>query len=592
MTTAVTPATRDRPGDVARPGPGSGPGARRSLGARLAAPPDPWASLVALLFWAASLLPTLLPHGILVQGALTGTSLMIGYGIGCLARSLFRLQRRRTGWFRPSAQVTRTVRTVAVVVVVLLLTVGSWAWWRWQQSQRRLVGMSPLNGRSPVTMVLVAALVALVVLGLSRLLAAGCGRLTQVLSSRLGGMAARSIVTVACVVVVFLAFDQLVVNGVVDSTKATFAAGNSGTDPGVVQPTSPLESGGPGSLTPWDTLGRQGRNFAGEATSVAALRAFAGPGSPVMTPIRVYVGLQTAPTPGARAALALRELQRTGAFARSVLVVATATGTGWINPNASAAVEYLWSGDTAIVSMQYSYLPSWISSLTEEGAASTAGRDLVTAVSSYWSTLPPDHRPRLVLFGESLGSYGTEAGLARGTEGASVANLLDHSDGALFVGPTNDNPIWRQIVAGRAASSPVWRPVSPLGDVAVANSAAELVTSPGANRGRVVYLVHASDPVTWWDVPTLWWPPGWITGPHGPDVPSEVGWFPVVTWLQTTADLMAGFSTAPGHGHNYNNAIAGAFASLVPPPGWTASDSVRLSATVDRLNELGQNSNA
>ena len=51
---------------------------------------------------------------------------------------------------------------------------------------------------------------------------------------------------------------------------------------------------------------------------------------------------------------------------REVLVVATSTGTGWIDPDASEALEMMYQGDSAIVSMQYSYLPSWISTLLDK----------------------------------------------------------------------------------------------------------------------------------------------------------------------------------------------------------------------------------
>ena len=46
-----------------------------------------------------------------------------------------------------------------------------------------------------------------------------------------------------------------------------------------------------------------------------------------MEPLRVYVGLNSAETADQRAALALAELIRVGAFGRSVLVIATPTGT-------------------------------------------------------------------------------------------------------------------------------------------------------------------------------------------------------------------------------------------------------------------------
>nr|WP_313774680.1 alpha/beta-hydrolase family protein [Mycobacterium sp.] len=54
------------------------------------------------------------------------------------------------------------------------------------------------------------------------------------------------------------------------------------------------------------------------------------------------------------------------------------------------------NGDTAIVATQYSYLPSWISFLGEHRKSVDAGR----------LQLPRDHRPKLVLYGESLGAMG------------------------------------------------------------------------------------------------------------------------------------------------------------------------------------------
>ena len=84
-----------------------------------------------------------------------------------------------------------------------------------------------------------------------------------------------------------------------------------------------------------------------------------------------------------------------GAFERSVLVVATPTGTGWLDPGAVETVEYLHGGDTAIVSMQYSYLPSWITLLVEPDRPVESARVLFDEVYSHWKTLARDERPRL-----------------------------------------------------------------------------------------------------------------------------------------------------------------------------------------------------
>ena len=76
----------------------------------------------------------------------------------------------------------------------------------------------------------------------------------------------------------------------------------------------------------------------------------------------------------ARAKLALDELKRQHGFDRSILIMITPTGTGWIDPAAMDSVEYLHDGDVASVAMQYSYLNSPLSLLfqPEYGAAGRA----------------------------------------------------------------------------------------------------------------------------------------------------------------------------------------------------------------------------
>ena len=119
-------------------------------------------------------------------------------------------------------------------------------------------------------------------------------------------------------------------------------------------------------------------------------------------------GLDSEPTLRGRADLLLQELQRTGAFDREVLVVATTTGTGFLDPAAVDALEYMYNGDTAISGVQYSFLPSWISLLADQDAVKLTSRTVFDTVHDYWSTLPADDRPALYLYGLSLGSFGVE----------------------------------------------------------------------------------------------------------------------------------------------------------------------------------------
>ena len=95
-------------------------------------------------------------------------------------------------------------------------------------------------------------------------------------------------------------------------------------------PPNPLVSGSFESLVPFDTLSRAGRRFVwmvNPADKIAEVM-----GEPARAkPVHAYVGLESAPTEQERVDLAMRELERTGAFERAWLMVASPTGTGYVN---------------------------------------------------------------------------------------------------------------------------------------------------------------------------------------------------------------------------------------------------------------------
>ena len=175
--------------------------------------------------------------------------------------------------------------------------------------------------------------------------------------------------------------------------------------------------------------------------SVGQLSAFNG--APETEPIRAYAGLDSADDITAAAELAARELQREGGLQRAVVAVGTTTGTGWVNEAEADALEYMYNGNSAVVSMQYSFLPSWLSFLVDKENARHAGQALFEAVDRLVRRLPEARRPKLVVFGESLGSFGGEAPFM------SLNNVLARTDGALFSGPTFKNTIWTDLTATR-----------------------------------------------------------------------------------------------------------------------------------------------
>ena len=243
----------------------------------------------------------------------------------------------------------------------------------------------------------------------------------------------------------------VVVRFAMSTINKTFAAVNDETDPDNPAPESDLRSGGPESLVTWESLGHQGRMFVSSGPTVEELSEFNG--TPAIEPIRAYAGLNSADGIKATAALAAQELQRAGGLDRAVVAVATTTGTGWINAAEAAALEYMYNGDTAIVSMQYSFLPSWLSFLVDKENARQAGQYLFEAVDELIREMPEADRPKLVVFGESLGSFGGEAPFL------ALNNLVARTDGALFSGPTFNNTIWTDLTRNRDAGSPEWLPI-------------------------------------------------------------------------------------------------------------------------------------
>ena len=532
---------------------------------------------VALLFWWWSLQPSMLPRTPSSQGAVSGLSAAVGYLLGTLAGYGVAALLRRLGR-EPTRRAGRLGWLVLGIVAAVVVAAGLGQWTGWQNEQRDLVGMEHLSPSVLAPMVGVTLVVFGVLFLVGRLLGHGIVAFDRLLDRRMPRLAAHVITAAVFVAAGVLVTRDVVVDGFLDWANRRFAAVDTTTAAGVVAPTTPAVSGSPASLAPWATLGEYGRSFVAESTTPAELRAFHGPEADVLEPIRVYAGLRSAGSADERAALAVRELERTGAFQREVLAVVTTTGTGWVDPDAASAIEYLHAGDTALVGLQYSYLPSWISFLVDREEAAEAGTALYRQVHRRWSQLPAGSRPKLIIFGESLGSFGAEAAFRGGDAAASLGNLVAGSDGALFTGPTATNHIWDQLTDDREPGSPVWRPVFGGGTaVQFANRPTDLERpDPSWRQPRVLYVHHPSDPVGNATLEALWRRPEWTEHPKGYDIPARAGWVPIVTGLQEVFDLIAGFSAPSGYGHNYAVDFAAGWAAVVPPEGWTTADTTRL----------------
>jgi uncharacterized membrane protein len=275
-------------------------------------------------------------------------------------------------------------------------------------------------------------------------------------------------------------------------------------------------------------------------------------------PIRVYVGVRSAPDDAGRARLAVAELERTGAFGRRVLCVVVPTGTGWVDEPTVAALEAQTGGDSALVTVQYSALPSWLSFLTAPDRARASATALFGEVHRVWARLPPASRPRLLIYGNSLGALAAQAPFG------SLGQLLGQADGALLAGPPNDSALWRGAVAGRDPGSTEAMPrLGAEPAVRFARGTADLGCAGTAPR--VLFLQHPTDPVVYWSPRLLLQRPDWLREPREAGVLPAVRWYPLVTFWQLSADMLAALNVPAGYGHRYNAEAPQAWALLTAP---------------------------
>lgn len=518
--------------------------------------------LVGLVFFCASLTPSLLPRIPLVQGVLSGLVFAVGYGVGKLLHWL---------WLFLEIREVRgkTARIVGTVLVVLAIgtAIGMLARMSvWQNSIRDLMGMSEIESAYPVSVFGIALLTAIVIMLTTRILiwigTKATKQVNRVLPRRIS--IALGVLLISFVVVT--AMNRLVISSALHALDDMFATIDEITDEGADEP-----AGFFGSLIHWDDIGRNGKRFLTDGPDKDEIAALTG--RIAKQPVRVIAGYNTADTFAGRAEIAVAELDRQGGFDRKALIVTTPTGTGWIDPSFVQPVAFLHDGDLAIVATQYSYLPSWLTLMIDPDVSRESATALFDAVYARWSEMPEDSRPKLYLFGLSLGALGSEAS-------ADLISLLtDPIDGALWAGPPFASTIWPEVTADRDLGSPEWRPLFRN------SSLIRFMTHDGFTPGlstdwgpiRIVYLQHSSDPMSFFSPNLAFSAPDWLGTDRGPDVSPFFDWYPLVTFFQVGFDIPMATTVPPGFGHTFTPAsYIDAWLAVTAPDNWTEHDTVRL----------------
>jgi uncharacterized membrane protein len=539
------------------------------------------------LFFCLSLTPSLLPRDWLFQGLIGGLTAAIGYGIGTfLAKMVRRFVLRRRKWWPPSKRVRHVLKTVIVAAsatACVLMVIPAAAW---QRQVSAVMGMEGPNTLGYMRTLIIAVLVGSVCVGAARVLLDLIKTMARFFIRRwhLHDETALFIGSAIVVVLAITLINGVLIRGFLAGANRVFQPQNTTTRAGIVQPRQPERSGSPASYAPWETLGFQGRNFVATGPHADELTRLNR--RPAKEPIRVYVGLTTADTDDSRMAVMLSELERTGAFDRKVLVIVPTTGTGWINPVAARSVEMMYNGDTALVGSQYSFLPSWISFLGDRKKSMESGRMMINAIHDRWLQLPADHRPKLMLYGESLGSMAGQGAFGWLPD---IARMGFSS--VLWVGPPDASPLWKAITVRRDPGTPEIEPRYDNGRTvrfSQSTGSADIrrdTDSPWEGT-RVLFLQHPSDPIVWWSEDLLLNRPDWLKEPPGRDRTASMRWYPIITFWQVAADMTNASSVPGGHGHNYGDLVLDGWAAVAPPDGWTPDDTERIRIALEKTESV------
>ncbi|WP_444909712.1 alpha/beta hydrolase [Microbulbifer sp. TRSA005] len=522
--------------------------------------------LLGAILFALSLTPSLIPRTALMQGVLAGTSFTFGYVIGLFMHWLWNYFELPDIPLGPG--VRRVLKRLALVACICLIIIFLWQGAHWQNSVRALMGMQPVTGIGPFTVGSVALLVFLTFCVMGKGFRRVIHAVTKYLSVHIPERVALLIGLLVAVALYWGILNGVLLKVGVHIVSVIWEKHDQAIAEGLKAPEDPNKVGGADSLLTWKSVGHQGRRFLTLGPSVEDIREVAGLGK---EPIRVFVGLRAAETPLQRAFLALAELKRLNAFDREILLIATPTGEGWLDPGAINSLEFLYRGDVATVATQYSFLPSPIALLTDNQYGLDSARALFKVIYEYWEELPVETRPRLYLFGLSLGAQLSEASF-------DFYDIIDDPiDGVLWAGPPFGTGIWRIITDSRDPGTPAWLPQFKGGEVVrFGNQYGGYLGQEPWGSFRIAFLQHASDPIVFFDLRWMFQMPDWLERPRGPDVSPDLYWFPIVTMLQLLADLNLGIAPL-GFGHRYApEGYVLAWMALTEPPDWSDEELKRL----------------
>lgn len=510
----------------------------------------------ALVMYGVSVSPSLLARSWQWHAVASGVLSAVGYIVGLTIQRFYALVVPRLG-----VEITAPKAVSIAFRAVLLL--GFFLWFlRWLlQSYRerkranRLVGMRGETLGEYLLGTVCAFILMLALLGVAWGLQWIGRAIVSVLSQWMHMVFALALSLLILVVIVYALTSQVLLKLGINFFTRHARKMNNRTAKGIVQPQVPERSGSPQSRSSWRAVGGQGRVFLGRGPSRADIEAVTG--CSAMEPIRVYAGMPEEGQSLQNAAdLVVEELHRTGAFDRAVILIATSTGSGWVDEWQVQPLEYLTRGNCATASMQYSFVPSSINFLTDLDVSEEAAVILFETIRRAVDEIPEDRRPALFVCGESLGAYASQHVFS------GIVDVLSRTDGALWVGTPAFTPMHAELTAIRHRGSPEVAPVVANGrHVRFVNVPENLWADVYGrelgdwNYPRIVYAQHPSDPVVWWNSELVWHKPDWISEKVDGDVSPHMQYTRGATYIQVLVDMPVAGTAPGGHGHTYHEEL-------------------------------------
>ena len=510
----------------------------------------------ALVMYGVSVSPSLLARSWQWHAVASGVLSAVGYIVGLTIQRFYALVVPRLG-----VEITAPQSVSIAFRAVLLL--GFFLWFlRWLlQSYRErkranhLVGMRGETLGEYLLGTVCAFILMMALLGVAWGLQWIGRAIVSVLSQWMHMVFALALSLLILVVIVYALTSQVLLKLGINFFTRHARKMNNRTAKGIVQPQVPERSGSPHSRSSWRAVGGQGRVFLGRGPSRADIEAVTG--CSAMEPIRVYAGMPEEGQSLQNAAdLVVEELHRTGAFDRAVILIATSTGSGWVDEWQVQPLEYLTRGNCATASMQYSFVPSSINFLTDLDVSEEAAVILFETIRRAVDEIPEDRRPALFVCGESLGAYASQHVFS------GIVDVLSRTDGALWVGTPAFTPMHAELTAIRHRGSPEVAPVVANGrHVRFVNVPENLWADVYGrelgdwNYPRVVYAQHPSDPVVWWNSELVWHKPDWISEKVDGDVSPHMQYTRGATYIQVLVDMPVAGTAPGGHGHTYHEEL-------------------------------------